>query len=411
MSLWQHSHRYKRVICAGVALFILSAFPQPSRAGLTSLEIASLGEEKHEVPVNWAWLKNLSDYRKTINEKYGTNFAFLFNYTQQLILHSSHDEGKSRGVWYWNLGVEQKLWPSAKLFAELEMDKGRGVDKFLPTFSEFNSNTGRNIFLYVPRFYLEQSFLGDKITVSAGKLDLSDWFDGSAVAGSADTQFLSDALVNNLAIPFPSKGIGALVNFKPSEWFYFQSGAASGRANSAKIGLSDAFNNTFFINELGFTPKINELAGNYRFIFNLNHENLEEINSDETKKNDLAFALSFDQAVTKRVTLFLRYGFGNQKVRYIEHFWSCGAQVSEPIPGRKFDVLGIGVAQSIFGNDYCEANEEDTGRPETIYEAYYSYNLNNVCTLTPDIQVVTNPDSDRNAATEVVIGLRFLLSF
>ncbi|MDD2679227.1 MAG: carbohydrate porin [Candidatus Omnitrophica bacterium] len=310
--------------------------------------------------------------------------------------------------------MAQKLWPGAELFVEFEMDRGKGVDKFLPTFSSFNDNSGDDAWFYLPVLYLEQYLLDDKLFFAAGKLDLTYWFDWNEAASSADTQFLSSALVNNLAIPFPAKGLGALACITPLEWLYFQSGAATAKASSTKVGLSDGFNSTFFINELGFTPKFGSLQGNYRFIFYLNREKSDYLNSDESKKIDSGWALSFDQQVAKNIILFLRYGFSDQKVREIEYFWSGGMQILEPIPGRKFDCLGIGVARSIFGNDYREANEEEdssVSRAETIYEAYYSYHLNNSLTLTPDIQIVIHPNADNSAKTEIVCGLRFLLSF
>jgi len=327
-------------------------------------------------------------------------------------MDSKHDEGKSRGAWYWNLEISQKAWPGAEFFVEFEIDRGKGVDKFLPTFSSFNENAGDDAWLYIPALYLEQRLFEDKILLSAGKLDLSYWFDCNEAANSADTQFSSSALVNSLTIPFPAKGMAAMAMFNPYEWLYFQSGAATAKASSTKAGLSDAFNSVFFINELGLSPEFASLKGNYRFIFHMNHQNLDYINSDESKKNDFGWALSFDQAVTKRVTLFLRYGSADPKVRDIEYFWSCGGQIVEPIPGRKFDILGVGVAQSIVGDDYRQANGyDDTSRSETMYELYYSYNINSSLILTPNLQVVANPNADKAEATAIVCGLRFLLSF
>jgi len=391
---------------------ILTLFPCPSYAAPTPLEISDQEEEKSEISPEKTWFKSFNDSRENFAEKYGTRFAFLFNYTQQTILDSSNDLGKSQGVGYWNFEVAQRLWKGGELFSEFEMDRGRGVDKFLPTFSVFNENSGNDANLYIPALYIEQKIIGDKLFLAAGKLDLSYWFDCNDVANSADTQFFSSALVNSLTLPFPSKGIGAMASFKPYEWMYFQAGAATARANYTKTGLSDAFNSAFFINELGLSPKLfGALKGNYRFIFNINHEKLDFINSDETKTNSLSWALSFDQAVAENITLFLRYGFADQKVRDIEYFWSCGGQITEPIPGRKQDILAAGVAQSIVGGDYREANGEDTARSETIYEVYYSYNLNPAVSLTPNIQIVAHPNADKTADTEVVCGLRFLLSF
>lgn len=389
-------------------LFVAFLAVSSSEAGLTPLVIS---EQKEEIPAQRAWFNNFTGYRDNFAQKYGTEFAFLLNYAQQIIADSKQSQGKSRGVGYLNFEIKQRLWPGAAAFMELETDKGRGVDKFIPTFSWFNSNSGADASFYIPELYLEQDLCQDKISIDAGKLDFSDWFDASAVAGSADTQFLSDALVDNLTIPFPAKGIGAMINFKPYEWLYLESGAATAEAHSTKAGLSDGFNSLFFISELGLSPKICSLQGNYRFIFHLNHQRLERIDEEGDEVNDSGFAVSFDQAITEGITLFFRYGLADEKVRDIKYFWSFGGQITEPIPGRKLDCLGIGVARSIMGKDYREANGEDTARAETISEVYYSYSLNKAFTITPDIQIVINPGADKTAKTAVVCGLRFLLSF
>jgi len=406
---------FKRwIIYAALTSIILSVFSHPSYAALTPLEISQLEKEKIGVPVRGEWLTALANYRKKVSEQYGTDFAFIFNFAQQAILKSRHNQGKSRGVWYWNLEVEQDLWKGADLFIEFEVDRGKGVDKFLPTFSIFNNNSGEDAWLYLPALYLEQNLFSDKLFLAAGKLDISYWFDCNEAANSADTQFLSSSLVNNLTIPFPANGIGALAGFKPYEWLYVQLGAATAKATYTQVGLSNAFNSAFFIAEAGLTPKLFSLPGNYRFILHSNHEKLAYLESEEdeeTKNNDFGFGISFDQALSKRLTLFLRYGRTDPKVREIEHFWSCGAQLAEPIPGRKFDLLAFGVAQSIMGDDFRRANGEDAAGSETMYEAYYSLGFNNAVSLTPDIQIVTNPNADKTEETEIVFGLKFLLSF
>ncbi len=388
--------------------FIAYLFVPLSEAGLTPLERS---EEKKETPSASLWVDNFNKYRDDFARKYGTEFALLINFTPQLIAKSSHDQGKGRGVGYLNLEIKQRLWQGGAAFMELESDRGYGIDKFIPTFSWFNSNSGADVGIYIPALYLEQNLFEDKISIEAGKLDLSYWFDDNAVAGSADTQFLSDSLVDNLTIPFPAKGLGAMINFKPYEWLYFKSGAATARASSTKTGLSDGFNSLFFISELGLSPKFFQLQGNYRFILDMDHEKLQRIDEEGEEGRDFGFGVSFDQQITKKITLFFRYGFADEKIRDIRHFWSFGGQITELIPGRKLDCLGIGLARSIMGKDYREVNDEDTVRPETMYEVYYSYSLNKFLTITPGIQIVTNPDADKTAKSAMVYGLRFLLSF
>ncbi|MBU0504128.1 MAG: carbohydrate porin [Candidatus Omnitrophota bacterium] len=388
-----------------------------SWAALTPIEISEqVAEEAQGQQAKESWFNTFNRSRDKFAEKYGTRFGFVFNYCQQAILQGQNDEGKSRGLWYWNLDLSQQLWPGGSLIVEFEMDKNKGIDKFIPTYSLFNTNTGRNIAFYVPELYLEQSILQDKVYLAAGKLDLSDWFDANEVADSGDTKFLSNSLVLSQTIPFPTKGIGGMIKFQPNDYIYFQSGSSTVESTATKVGLNRGFNSVFFINELGLSPKFGKLPGNYRFIFHLTRDNLDRINDDEgsIKNKDLGFGLSFDQALTSKITLFMRYGFADQKVRDIEHFWSFGVQVMELIPARKFDCLGLGVAQSITGEDYRRANESEdlqVSRAETIYEAYYRIYLNEYITLTPNIQMVTNPNADKAAANAIACGLRFLLSF
>lgn len=401
----------RKIACAIFLIgIIFSPISRTPQAAPTALDVERATREDAFVPPE-TWIKAYNEAKEGFAQRYGTRFAVLFNYAQQAIVHSRHDQGKIRNLWYWDLEVMQDLWPGADLVMDLEVDKGKGVDKFLPTFSIFNTNSGADASLYIPDLYLEQKACADKLFLATGKVDLSNWFDVNEVANSGDTQFLSSALINNQAIPFPAKGLGAMINFKPCAWLYLQSGAATARAQYTKTGLSDGFNSTFFINELGLAPKFKGLQGNYRFIFYLNHEKVELINQEGTKNDDAGFGVSFDQAVTRRITLFLRYGLADEKVRDIEYFWSCGVQITGPLPGRKSDCLGLGVARSILSDDYRTFNDPDISRAETIYEAYYSYSVNDMLALTPNIQVVTDPSGDKTEGTYVVCGLRCLLSF
>ncbi len=402
----------RKISCFLFLVFlILCFFTSVCRAAVLPSVITEETTRKIESEPKQSWLKSFEQERQEFEQKYGTSFSFLFHSDQQLILSAKNNKGKGAGLYYWDLEVIQKPWPGGSLAVEFEVDRGKGADKFIPSFSVFNDNSGDNIDLYVPELYFEQDFIRERGFLAAGKLDLSDWFDDSAVAACGDTQFLSNALINNIAIPFPSKGLGAMLNFKPCAWLYFQAGAATARSVATRAGLRDGFNSAFFIGEFGLTPVFAGLAGNYRFIFHHTHRPLDLIDESGTKKDIRGFSLSFDQALTGRITLFVRYGFQNSKVMAIEHFWSAGAQLNEPFAGRKDDFLGLAVAQSITGKDYRDYYAPDVTSAETIWELYYSYDLNHVIILTPHIQVMANPEADRNASTAVVAGVRILCSF
>jgi carbohydrate-selective porin OprB len=280
----------------------------------------------------------------------------------------------------------------------------------------FNTNASLNTTPYIIRLYLEQKLFKDKFTVEAGKLDLNDWLDTSAVANSGDLQFFSDALVNNLSIPFPAKGAGALFNFRPYDWMYFATGAATADSVSTMVGLNNAFNSTFFISELGFSRTIAGRQGNYRLIFHLEHQKFVcfagmDTDDETEKRNQAGYALSFDQALTDKLTLFARYGFANRKVRKIEHFISCGAQLDAFFTPLKYDYIGFGYALSLMSSDWRAYNGEDTASTESIYELYWNLWPNSFVSVTPDVQVALHPKADRSERVVVTCGMRVLVAF
>ncbi len=372
------------------------------------LSVESEKEAETELELK-GWPGKLQNFRKEWEDKYGTTFAVIINSQSQVATHSKIHQGKWSPAWYYNIGLEQKLWKGGLAAFEIEGGHNLGIDKRLPNFSILNYNAWEISYLYVSELYLQQNFFADKLYLAAGRLDLSNWFDYNEVAALNDTQFQAGALVNNLTVPFPSKGLGAMAGIKPLDWFYFQVGASDAEAASTRVGLTNCFQGTLFISEIGFSPQIGKLKGNYRFLFHLAHEGLERIDEAGRKINSRGFGISFDQQVTGRITLFLRYGFADKVVREIEHFWSVGGQLSEPIPGRKDDVFGIGVAQSIAGKDYRIANE--SGSAETLYEVYYNISLHPFVKFIPNMEVVTHPQAEKHSGTYLVAGARLVIIF
>ena len=347
--------------------------------------------------------------KKDLKNKYGTSISFLINAQIQSALYSKTNKGKSRAAWYYNVALEQKLWNGAAIDFEFKGGHNKGIDKLLPTFSGLNSNAGEPSYAYITKFYLKQEIFEKKLFLAAGRLDLSDWFDTNKAAGSGDKQFLSGSLANNLIIPFPQKGLGAMAKFRPADWFYLQAGASDAKSVSTRVGLDNSFQGTFLISEFGVSPEIKGFRGNYRFIINSDRKKLERIDGSGKKNEDYAYALSFDQQISKHITLFCRYGFADKKVRNIQHFWSCGGQLSEPISGRKNDVLGIGMAQSILGEDYRQANAK--AYAETMYEIYYNFSAHPFIKIIPNIQLVTHPNARKDSSGNVVVGTRLVVIF
>ncbi len=355
------------------------------------------------------WLDLTGTWRDDLAETTGTSVALAVNYTGQIALESERNEGKPRSAFSYELGVEQRLWSGASLYVSGEGGAGDGIDELVDTLLGFNGDAGEPRCIYVGKAFLTQTLLDDRLILVGGKLDLTDFFDASEVANDEDTQFLAPALVNNPAIPFPDYGWGAVVRAELAEWLYLMAGVGDAQAIATRTGFNTAFHgpdDSFSIYEVGLTPEICGRPGNYRLMFWYDPQPLETIDGTGTVRDDTGFALSFDQEVTDRVSLFFRYGFAHERVREIEHFWSLGGQLAEPIPGRSEDVFGAGMAQAILGDDFRKAEGLDD--TETQFELYYSAKITDYLFLTPHTQVILDPVTTPDEDCAVVAGVRAL---
>ncbi len=201
--------------------------------------------------------------------------------------------------------------------------------------------------------------------------------------------------------------------FRAYDWFYFQIGASTAKAFYTKTGLTDAFNSTLFLSELGVSPKIFGLESNYRFLYYFLHRKYPQIlDEDQDKRNQAGFSLSFDQQITPKITLFTRYGFASEKVNDIQYSWSAGGQVMGLFPGRKEDCFAVAVAQSILGRDAREYYVTDTtSYRETVLEAYYSLRMNESLVISPDLEVMLEPGANKESVNPIIASVRFLLAF
>ena len=127
--------------------------------------------------------------------------------------------------------------------------------------------------------------------------------------------------------------------------------------------------------------------------------------------------LSFDQLAFRELAdpeqglgLFARYGYADQDVNTIEHFWSLGFQYRGLLPGRDGDVLGLAMYQSITSDRLQERVDSDFGR-EIGVELYYRIALLPWLDVTPDAQFISNPGGRSSVRDAVVVVLRLRATF
>ncbi len=278
----------------------------------------------------------------------------------------------------------------------------------------------------VHQLYYEQALFNDTLRIRVGKLDLTGGFeyrgcpvsfDGNRYANDESAQFLNGALVNNPTIPFPEQGLGIVLYLQPAEWWCISAGVADAQADVRETGFNTTFNGEnyfFYVFEAGVTPQLpsnkGPLQGTYRVGIWYDPQPKERNDGAGTETDDAGFYISFDQVVCKEnnnekdtqgLAGFARYGWANDEVNEIEHFWSAGAQYQGLIPSRDDDVLAVGVArgQLVSAAGFTESHE-------TAVEMYYNLHLAPWLSISPSVQYIFNPGGDSTVKDATVVGFR-----
>jgi len=100
---------------------------------------------------------------------------------------------------------------------------------------------------------------------------------------------------------------------------------------------------------------------------------------------------------------FLRVGYAQDNPDGIEHFFSVDGQYRGLFPGRD-DILGLGWAQDFTDGARFSAPYEG------VLELYYRGSVNPWLNLSPRIQYVVNPGSER-ISNALTLGLRGQITF
>ncbi len=367
-----------------------------------------------EATTSWPWVDGCHVLRPHTYERTRTGASLLLTYQEQVAM-GGHDAGIDRGAFAYWLSVKQDLWNGAWATVFGEGGSGKGLSPVIGDLLGTNDVAGEPDCTFVSRYYLRQDLFDKKVRLVLGKIDLTDFFDANAVADCEITRFLAQPLVNNVTVPWPKVGLAAAAKVSPADWLYLQAGVGDSRAEPGQAGFTTAFHNegedhTFSIYEAGLSPKIRGREGNYRFLFWYDPHPPQRFDGSGTWRDDTGFGLSFDQEITRRITLFARYGFAHGQVRRISNMWSLGARLAEPIPGRRKDILGAAMAQGLLSHDFRRA--QDAAAQETIFEVYYSLPIGRHIIVLPDLQVLLNPSPAGHPSgtrPDVIGGIRLVV--
>lgn len=308
-----------------------------------------------------------------------------------------------------DIRMATQLADDAIAFMLLEAGTGDGLDNEVGTLAGLREEENPNTAVRLSELWYQKSWCNKMVEFTIGKIDLTQMYDWNAAAKTEKTQFLSDALNDNMTVDFPGDTIAAALKVQPVDIFYASIGWGDGNAD-----LDDIFEDSFGIIELGLTPKIMDLQGHYRLYGWINASNHTELtNVTETNETGSGIGLSVDQAVYQDiVVLFGRYGYATEDIYLANQAFSVGLAVNGDTWGRKGDTVAIAYNQAILSDDAENSLETPTtdAEDESLVELYYRWAINRSVELSPVLQYVANPGGlDQDDVW--VLGLRAQLWF
>jgi membrane-bound inhibitor of C-type lysozyme len=280
-----------------------------------------------------------------------------------------------------------------------------------------NLGTNGNSTVSFDKVRYTTTLFGDNFRIYVGpRLDNFEIIDTNSFANNEEVDFSNTFLLNNplisaalpansagTAFPFIFTGPGTGFDWKIGEQFSVRAiyiAGLGGASNGFGFGGLTG-SNTLGNAELEFRPsetsKIKLQYASYT----------QQIAAGIPAKTD-AFGVNAEWAITPNVGVFGRYGTGTTK------FFTPGItdanlttwQFGFSFPGlfAPGNTLGITAGQPTRATNYASGTEID-------YELYYNFKLNDRITLTPDIQIISQPGNIAGNPTITIGSLRAVFSF
>lgn len=285
--------------------------------------------------------------------------------------------------------------------------------------------------LFVDKWHWQQFLFDKKVELRLGRQEpVKDLFDRSKIIGHEDKWFMNRALVRNATIP-SKKGLSLFARWNFSKCAYVSAAVFDANAHDRQTNFNTAFHGPDefrFYAELGCKPNIpsahGKLKGHYRIgtwydptLKKQFLDTLGGLRADRFQSGDWGLYLGFDQMVWKEndnpkdkqgLSIAGRYGHANGEFHKVEDFWAVAVQYAGLIPNRDKDLVGFGVAQGIFGEEYRRVKTR--ADRETVYELYYAFQVSPWLTISPDLQFISNAGGNADDPDTFVGGLRFKMA-
>jgi len=314
-----------------------------------------------------------------------------------------------------DLELEKEFDDGGIGFVHFETGQGNGVTDDLEVFSNVNRDVDASGgTLTLTELWYEQNF-DDTFILTFGKLDPTVYLDTNEYANDECGQFLGSIFRNSAVIEFPDNTIGIRGRAVLTQMVDIELTVFDGDADFQQIG-----DHPFLGTQIIFKPQLMDRNGNYRLLFWQNeavHTKWDD--ASQTKESAGGFGISCDQEIVDDIGMFLRAGWQQDDAALdtttfsLESAYSVGTQLGGALWGRDRDVIGFAYGLINPSDEYKKAGNLQA-KTEGHLELYYNFKVNENISITPDIQMITNPygkDAANGTSTIVIGGIRTQIDF
>ena len=338
--------------------------------------------------------KRVDALLKAISERPG---QLRFNGSAVVSLQSlvANPGENTTGVGSFDLFAHTSFGRNTLLFFDLEAVMGDGPLQGKELLTSLNGDAGSTQSpdgfdrVHLLEAWAEFTLFRKALTVDIGKIDLTNYFDNNRVANDETSQFLGASFINSAALAAPPSGPGLRIRTEVLNRFFLQGGVTTITASGNSL-LEDLFR----IGSIGVRlfPTTNWEA-NIR-LYGYQHPGMNKASG---------WGMSYDEAVGKRIELFLRFGQNNTRLSEfygIAHARSCGVTWSGRLADRKLKI-GAALGETKTG--------ESDPHSEVHFEWYVRHQLNQWSYFSAHYQILK--DSSTNKNIDHLIGCRVNFNF
>lgn len=215
---------------------------------------------------------------------------------------------------------------------------------------------------------------------------------------------------------FPSTGLALRLETRWSDQFAGRIAVVN--ANAGVLGDPDGVDTEFdggalVIGELSWDRQTHIDVGVWTYTDKQDDIRLTDGLGAPIAQRSAGLYLTAEREIRSNATAFVRLGLSDGDTTPYSGGWQAGVLFDDVFASRPESQVSFGVYQGQFGSKF-RANQSDDGidaaRAETGIELTYSEQITPWLRLQPDVQVVLDPNGDRDREDVWIAGLRFAIT-